>query len=155
LTHTNTLTVSEYNQVWTDWRNHMKIHKVTKLVATAILLITVVQVHMGRRIVVKDQSDDDNKVRLVKQHYERLRKADFASLAIKRLPRESNQNEEEQSKPFKRDGTFLFELDLTNISDETTHVYLGDQPRQIRPVLTRDGDQVPYTKSRDQLLIAR
>jgi len=92
----------------------MKIHKVTKLVATAVLLITVVQVLMGRRIIAQVQNDDD-KVRLVKQRYERLRKADFASLAIKRLPRESNQSEEEQSKPFKRDGTFLFKLDLTNI----------------------------------------
>jgi len=117
------------------------------------LALLAISIQLGQQSWIGNAGQDpDPVVEAAKQRYEKLRRADFASLEVTRMPLELNQPAEDLKRHFKIGDKFRFQLVLTNVSNAPILVPIGDDYKQIRPKLTRDGDPVPYQKSLDELL---
>jgi hypothetical protein len=87
--------------------------------------------------------------------YERLRKAEFASLELARRPLELGENPERLKDPYKEGDRIYFRLLITNNSIEKVNFARVDSYQEQRPDLTRDGDPVPYRKRISELLVQK
>lgn len=87
--------------------------------------------------------------------YERLRKAEFASLELAPRLLDPGENPERLKEPYKEGDRIYFRLLITNISiEKVTFAYI-DSFQENRPVLFRDGDQVPYLSKVSKLLVQK
>jgi hypothetical protein len=87
--------------------------------------------------------------------YERLRKAEFASLELARRPLELGENPERLKDPYKEGDRIYFRLLITNNSIEKVSFARVDFYQEQRPDLSRDGDPVPYRKRISELLVQK
>ena len=87
--------------------------------------------------------------------YERLRKAEFASLDLARRPLELGENPERLKDPYKEGDRIYFRLLITNNSIEKVNFARVDLYQEQRPDLSRDGDPVPYRKRISELLVQK
>ena len=117
------------------------------------LALLAISIQLGQQSWIGNAGQDpDPVVEAAKQRYEKLRRADFASLEVTRMPLELNQPPEDLKRHFKTDDRIMFQIILTNVSNTPILVPIGDIRKQLRPKLIRDGDPVSYRKSLDELL---
>jgi hypothetical protein len=129
------------------------------------LLVFVVPVLLLASLLVRAQEKDsqpDPFQRLVarmpeeaRREYERLRKAQFASLEL--LPRslEGGESPDKLKEHYKAGDKIYFRLLITNNSIDKVVFSSSDSYQEQRPLLFRDGDEVPYRKSVAELLPAK
>jgi hypothetical protein len=121
-----------------------------RVVVVLSFLMTIISTPPG---LMRNANQNPNPaVEAAKQRYDRLRRADFASIEVRRIPPELNQPAEEVARHFKTNERIMFQIVLTNISNTPISFPIGDNRKQLRPKLIRDGDLVPYRKSLDELL---
>ena len=87
--------------------------------------------------------------------YERLRKAEFASLELAPRLLYAGQNPERLKEPFKEGDHICFRLLITNISTEKVTFAHIDCYQENRPLLFRDGAEVPYLIKISKLLVQK
>jgi hypothetical protein len=131
----------------------MAISTFLKIVTLGIALASssFAQQQTNEALEGKNQ-ETEKQIELAKQRYARLRRADFAKLEVVRPPLEFNQKPDELLKPYKSGSGIHFVVSITNISNDSVGVPFGDTYRQIRPVLLRGGDLVPYRKDIDEVI---
>jgi hypothetical protein len=87
--------------------------------------------------------------------YERLRRAEFASLEVIRTRLDYQETADTLKAPFQEGDRIIFSLLITNNSIEDIVFARVDPFQEQRLDLTRDGDLLPYLKSVSALLIQK
>lgn len=132
----------------------------TVFLISALLIVSFIPPAVSSQDVKEDQNNPFRELlaRMTPEarlKYERLRKAEFASLELARRPLEYGEPPERLREPYKEGDRIYLYLVITNNSIENVSFARVDFYQEHRPRLTRDGDPVPYRSKISALVIEK